>query len=76
MLPVNADFQNGYADEPEGVAANVARCIGAGVAGLSIEDSTSDSAAPLYEFGLAVKRIKAARAAIDASGIPVVLTAR
>ena len=75
-LPVNADFQNGYADEPEGVAANVARCIGAGVAGLSIEDSTSDSAAPLYEFGLAVKRIKAARAAIDASGIPVVLTAR
>ena len=75
-LPVNADFQNGYADEPEGVAANVARCIGAGVAGLSIEDSTSDNAAPLYEFGLAVERIKAARAAIDASGIPVVLTAR
>ncbi len=75
-LPVNADFQNGYADEPEGVAANVARCIATGVAGLSIEDSTGDDAAPLYEFDLAVERIKAARAAIDASGIPVVLTAR
>lgn len=75
-LPVNADFQNGFADEPEGVAANVARCIATGVAGLSIEDSTGDSAAPLYEFGLTVKRIEAARAAIDASGTPVVLTAR
>ena len=75
-LPVNADFQNGYADEPEGVAANVARCIATGVAGLSIEDSTNDDAAPLYEFGLAVERIKAARAAIDAAGIPVILTAR
>jgi 2-methylisocitrate lyase-like PEP mutase family enzyme len=75
-LPVNADFQNGYADEPEGVAANVARCIPTGVAGLSIEDSTGDNAAPLYQSGLAVERIKAARAAIDASGVPVVLTAR
>lgn len=75
-LPVNADFQNGYADEPEGVAANVARCVGTGVAGLSIEDSTGDNAAPLYEFDLAVERIKSARAAIDASGVPVVLTAR
>jgi 2-methylisocitrate lyase-like PEP mutase family enzyme len=75
-LPVNADFQAGYADEPEGVAANVARCIATGVAGLSIEDSTGDSAAPLYEFNLAVDRIRAARAAIDASGVPVILTAR
>jgi 2-methylisocitrate lyase-like PEP mutase family enzyme len=75
-LPVNADFQNGYADEPEGVAVNVARCIATGVAGLSIEDSTGDNAVPLYEFDLAVARIKAACAAIDASGIPVVLTAR
>jgi len=75
-LPVNADFQTGYANEPEGVAANVALCITTGVAGLSIEDATGDSAAPLYEFDLAVDRIRAARAAIDASGIPVVLTAR
>lgn len=75
-LPVNADFQNGYADEPEGVAESVALCVATGVAGLSIEDNTENSAAPLYEFDLAVKRIKAARAAIDASGIPVVLTAR
>jgi 2-methylisocitrate lyase-like PEP mutase family enzyme len=75
-LPVNADFQTGYADEPEGIATNVALCIATGVAGLSIEDATGDSASPLYEHSLAVERIKAARAAIDASGIPVVLTAR
>lgn len=75
-LPLNADFQNGYADEPEGVAAGVALCVATGVAGLSIEDSTGDSARPLYEFDLAVERIRAARAAIDASEIPVVLTAR
>lgn len=75
-LPVNADFQNGYADEPEGVAANVALCIATGVAGLSIEDATGERAAPLYEFDLAVDRVRAARRAIDASGIPVVLTAR
>lgn len=75
-LPVNADFQNGYADEPEDVAANVGLCIATGVAGLSVEDATGDSRTPLYEFDLAVARIKAARSAIDASGIPVVLTAR
>lgn len=75
-LPVNADFQKGYADEPEGVATSVALCVATGVAGLSIEDSTGDQKTPLYEFGLAVERIKAARAAIDASGVPVVLTAR
>jgi 2-methylisocitrate lyase-like PEP mutase family enzyme len=75
-LPVNADFQTGYADEPEGVATNVALCVATGVAGLSIEDRSGNSAAPLYDHDLAVERIKAARAAIDASGIPVVLTAR
>jgi 2-methylisocitrate lyase-like PEP mutase family enzyme len=75
-LPVNADFQTGYADEPEGVAANVLLCIATGVAGLSIEDASGDNAAPLYEFKLAVERIKAARAAIDESGVPVVLTGR
>jgi 2-methylisocitrate lyase-like PEP mutase family enzyme len=75
-LPVNADFQTGYADEPEGVAANVALCIATGVAGLSIEDATGQNTAPLYEANLAVDRVRAARNAIDASGIPVVLTAR
>lgn len=76
LLPVNADFQTGYAREPEGVAANVGLCVATGVAGLSIEDATGDSAAPLYETSLAIERIRAARGAIDASGIPVVLTAR
>lgn len=75
-LPVNADFQNGYADNPEGVERNVARCITTGIAGLSIEDSTTEPTKPLYEFDLAVDRIRAARAAIDASGVPVLLTAR
>jgi 2-methylisocitrate lyase-like PEP mutase family enzyme len=73
-LPVNADFQNGFADDPQGVADNVTLCIATGVAGLSIEDATD--AGELYEFSLAVERIKAARAAIDAAGMPVVLTAR
>lgn len=75
-LPVNADFQNCYADEPAGVAENVTKCISTGVAGLSIEDSTGNSSTPLYDFGLAVERVRAARAAVDASGVPVVLTAR
>src|SRR6266481_6935909 len=51
-LPVNADFQTGYADEPEGVAENVTLCIATGVAGLSIEDNTGRSASPLYEKDL------------------------
>lgn len=75
-LPVNADFQNGYADEPEAVAANVALCVATGVAGLSIEDSSPHNATPLYDIQLAVERIKAARRAIDNSGVPVVLTGR
>src|SRR5207249_5513106 len=75
-LPVNADFLNGFADEPEAVATNTKLCIAQGVAGLSIEDNTGNSAAPLYEKNLAIDRIRAARNAIDASGIPVVLTGR
>jgi 2-methylisocitrate lyase-like PEP mutase family enzyme len=75
-LPVNADFLAGYADEPEGVAANVALCVATGAAGLSIEDGTGRSTAPLYEMRLAIDRVRAARAAIDASGTPVVLTGR
>ena len=75
-LPVNADFQNGYADDPEAVAENVRLCVGTGVAGLSIEDSTGGSAQPLYDFELAVERVKAARAAIGSDASSVVLTAR
>ena len=75
-LPVNADFQNGHANEPERVAENVALCVATGVAGLSIEDSLTDDSKGLYDFELAVERIKAARQAIDQTGVPVVLTAR
>lgn len=75
-LPVNADFESGYADEPEQVAQNVMACVATGVAGLSIEDATGEESAPLYEFSLAVDRIRAARAAIDESGTGVLLTAR
>lgn len=75
-LPVNADFQTGYADHPEALATNVSLCIETGVAGLSIEDATGNKAAPLYDDALAIERIRAARDAIGASGIPVVLTAR
>jgi 2-methylisocitrate lyase-like PEP mutase family enzyme len=75
-LPVNADFLNGFADEPEMVAINTKLCIAQGVAGLSIEDNTGNNTVPLYEKNLAVDRIRAARNAIDASRIPVVLTGR
>jgi 2-methylisocitrate lyase-like PEP mutase family enzyme len=75
-LPVNADFLNGYADEPDSVAKNVKHCIETGVAGLSIEDNTGRADAPLYEKNLAVERIRGARAAIDAIGTRVVLTGR
>jgi len=75
-LPVNADFLNGFAAEPEEVASNVKLCVATGAAGLSIEDSTGDDAAPLYDERLAIERVRAARRAIDDSKIPVVLTAR
>ncbi|HEY1582726.1 MAG TPA: isocitrate lyase/phosphoenolpyruvate mutase family protein [Chthoniobacterales bacterium] len=75
-LPVNADFLNGFADEPAGVAINVAHCLATGVAGLSIEDSTGRNDLPLYDEKLAVARIAAARRAIDEAGVPVLLTGR
>jgi 2-methylisocitrate lyase-like PEP mutase family enzyme len=75
-VPVNADFEGGFADRAEDVARNVARAVETGVAGLSIEDSTEDAAKPLYDFDLAVDRIRAARAAIDASTRRVLLTGR
>src|SRR6267378_4494627 len=63
-LPINADFLNGFAHEPEAVATNTKLCIAQGAAGLSIEDNTGNSAAPLYEKNLAVDRIRAARRAV------------
>ena len=75
-VPVNADFEGGFAHDPAGVAANVAAATATGVAGLSIEDSTGDAAHPLYDFDLAVERIRAARRSIDESGTGVLLTAR
>jgi 2-methylisocitrate lyase-like PEP mutase family enzyme len=75
-LPVNADFEGGFAVDPEQVAMNVGRAAATGVAGLSIEDSTGDEAQPLHDFELAVERIRAARQAIDRSGTGVVLTGR
>ena len=75
-VPVNADFEGGYADDPDEVAANVKLCIATGVAGISIEDYTEDDANPLYDFDLAVKRVRAARDAIDKAGGEVVFTAR
>src|SRR5262245_6541555 len=74
-LPVNADFENGYADDPDGVATNVTRCLATGVAGLSIEDATGHGDA-LYDLDLAVARVAAARRAIDRAGSGALLTAR
>jgi 2-methylisocitrate lyase-like PEP mutase family enzyme len=75
-VPVNADFEGGFADDPDDVAGNVKLAVETGIAGLSIEDSTGDAAEPLYEFDLAVERIRAARRAIDESGTGVLLTGR
>jgi len=75
-VPVNADFEGGFAETPEGVLANVARGVKTGIAGLSIEDSTGDAAKPLYDRSLAIERIKAARNAVDADNSGVLLTGR
>lgn len=75
-VPVNADFEGGYAVAPADVAANVKLAADTGIAGLSIEDASGDEAHPLYEFELAVERVAAARAAIDESGTGIVLTGR
>src|SRR4051812_29337496 len=68
-VPLNADFQAGYAPDAKGVGDSVRLCVQTGVAGLSIEDSTGDSAKPLYELAEATDRLKAARAAIGDSGV-------
>jgi 2-methylisocitrate lyase-like PEP mutase family enzyme len=75
-IPVNADFEGGFAVEPQAVSTNVAKAASTGVAGLSIEDSTGDASKPLFDFDLAVERVRAARNAIEASGTNVLLTGR
>lgn len=75
-VPVNADFEDGFAVAPDDVRTNVLAATATGIAGLSIEDSTGDPEQPLHELALAVDRIAAARAAVDESGTRVVLTAR
>jgi 2-methylisocitrate lyase-like PEP mutase family enzyme len=75
-IPVNADFEGGFATAPEAVGANVAAATSTGIAGLSIEDATGDLSSPLFEFSLAVERIQAARRAIDDSGRDILLTGR
>jgi len=75
-VPVNADFEDGFASDADGVAANVAKAAATGVAGVSIEDSTGNKAEPLHELRLAIDRIRAARRAIDDSGTGVLLTGR
>jgi 2-methylisocitrate lyase-like PEP mutase family enzyme/ribosomal protein S18 acetylase RimI-like enzyme len=75
-LPVNADFENGYARDEETLARNIGLCAATGVAGLSIEDATGDPADPLYDFETALRRFTVARKAIDATGADIMLTAR
>jgi len=75
-VPVNGDFEGGFAVAPEGVAANVVRAAATGVAGLSIEDATGNADDPLFDFALSVERVRAARHALDATGSSVLLTAR
>ena len=75
-IPVNADFEAGYAHDPNGVAESVRLCCETGVAGLSIEDSTGDASKPLYDLDQALERVRAARAAIDRAGGEVIFTAR
>ena len=75
-IPVNADFEGGFAVQPQDVGRNVTAAAATGIAGLSIEDSTGESSAPLFDFTLAVDRVAAARRALDESGTGILLTAR
>lgn len=75
-IPFSADFENGFADKPDDLAANVAACVATGVAGLSVEDATGRPDDPIYAFDLAVERIASCRKAIDAAGSGALLTGR
>ena len=75
-VPINADFENGFAPDAAGVAENVRLAVATGVAGLSIEDSTGDAARPLFTLDEEVQRLRAARSAIDRAGGGVMLVGR
>src|SRR5690606_29391250 len=75
-VPINADFESGFAADAAGVAANVRRAVETGVAGLSIEDATGDPSRPLHSIDVAVERIRAARRAIDDTGGDTLLVGR
>jgi len=75
-LPVNAEFESGYAHAPDALARNVAACVSTGIAGVSIADASADKRVPLYEIDMAVERIRAAKSAIETSAAAVLLTAR
>jgi 2-methylisocitrate lyase-like PEP mutase family enzyme len=75
-VPVNVDFEGGFASDPDGVASNVALAAGTGIAGVSIEDSTGDASNPLFAFDVAVARIRAARRALDETATGVMLIGR
>ncbi|MDB5821796.1 MAG: hypothetical protein JWR21_500 [Herminiimonas sp.] len=75
-LPLNADFENGFASDAAGVADNVRLALDTGIAGLSIEDSTGDAKNPLYSLDMSVERLRAARKAIDQAGADVLLVGR
>lgn len=75
-VPLNADFESGFARDAAGVAESVALAVETGVAGLSIEDSTGDAEHPLYDLGAATERIRAARSAIDKAGGDTLLVGR
>jgi 2-methylisocitrate lyase-like PEP mutase family enzyme len=75
-LPVNADLENGYADEPRAAAEMIRLAAEAGVVGGSIEDATGDPDKPIYDFGLAVERVRAAVEVARSLPVPFTLTAR
>jgi methylisocitrate lyase len=75
-VPVSGDFEGGFAVSPDEVARHVGLAAHTGLAGLSIEDSTGDATAPLFDFALSVERVRAARSALEADGAGVLLTAR
>lgn len=75
-VPLNADFESGFAPDAAGVAESVRLAVATGVAGLSIEDSTGDAARPLFTPDEAVERLRAARRAIDATGGDTLLVGR
>src|ERR1039457_6655045 len=75
-VPVSADLENGFADEPAGVAETIRMAVQAGLAGCSVEDFTGQPGSPIYDIGLATDRVAAAAAAATAGLVQLVITAR